>query len=77
MTMPLYVFIDIMVLQYEETISGNNTSKSYKEFVKKFAKENNIKIQGNADNTEWTTLGFTFNSEEDEIIFRLKYGVNR
>lgn len=79
--MSLHDFIGIMVLQYESTIiDDNTTSKSYKKFVKKFAKENNVKICGDAYDTygtEWTTSGFTFNSEEDELIFRLKYSVNR
>jgi hypothetical protein len=50
-----------------------DTEKAYGGFVQHFAKQNNMKIYGELSGGIWCTKGYAFHSEEDELIFKLKY----
>lgn len=52
------------------------TEHSYIAFIHKFGDENNMTVLGGETIFgDWKTTGLEFESEEDWLIFRLKYSV--
>lgn len=64
---------NVLVDAFDKT-GLEDTDENYSAFVQKFAAENEMQIFGIRIAEGWRTTGFDFNSKEDELVFKLKYG---
>lgn len=82
-----YRLVNVMVDEFEKgrpaDYSAQNEwwqrrSTDYANFVQVFAEENGLIVEGYVtDVAGWTTSSIAFKSKEDELIFWLKYNVER
>ena len=66
---------DILVREFDR--SGiKESNRSYMIFVREFAKQNNMTVLGTwHEGAGWDTEGYEFDTPEDELIFKLKFGL--
>ena len=73
-----YQLVDILIVEFSKSVERNgtihNNEAGYAKFVQEFAKENGMTITGEFNRGAWNTRSHKFNTEEDAVIFKLKYG---
>lgn len=70
----LQQLVQILLDRHTEPDFGDSM-RSYLLCIKEFEDENNAKVTGILSSAGWSTRGIDFETGEDELVFRLKYGI--
>jgi hypothetical protein len=82
-----YKLVNVMVDEFDKTRPPDYTAQTewwhrrtdeYAQFVQLFAEENGLTVEGYmSESAGWCTTSIVFKSKDDELIFLLKYKVEK